>query len=102
MKNSKLSTNKVAFLLIENRCTINFVQTAQVKSCVETQNYKISCGGRKTRYNVDPNQMKKLKKEYKILSPQITAHVFLTPSLPECLMEFCKASLTFESADEIL
>ena len=28
--------------------------------------------------------------------------VYLTPSLPECLMEFCKASLTFESADEIL
>ena len=26
----------------------------------------------------------------------------LTPSLPECLMEFCKASLTFESVDEIL
>ena len=28
--------------------------------------------------------------------------VYLTPSLPECLMEFCKASLTFECADEIL
>ena len=28
--------------------------------------------------------------------------VFLTPSVPECLMEFCKVSLTFESADEIL
>ena len=26
----------------------------------------------------------------------------LTPSLPEYLMEFCKATLTFESADEIL
>ena len=26
----------------------------------------------------------------------------LTPSLPECLMEFCKATLTFKSADEIL
>ena len=26
----------------------------------------------------------------------------LTPSLPECLMEVCKASLTFESAEEIL
>ena len=26
----------------------------------------------------------------------------LTPSLPECLVEFCKATLTFESADEIL
>ena len=26
----------------------------------------------------------------------------LTLSLPECLMEFCKATLTFESADEIL
>ena len=26
----------------------------------------------------------------------------LTPSLPECSMEVCKASLTFESADEIL
>ena len=27
---------------------------------------------------------------------------FVTPLLPECLMESCKASLTFESADEIL
>ena len=26
----------------------------------------------------------------------------LTPSLPECFMKFCKASLTFESVDEIL
>ena len=26
----------------------------------------------------------------------------LTPSLPEYLTEFCKATLTFESADEIL
>ena len=26
----------------------------------------------------------------------------LTPSLPEYLMEFCKVTLTFESADEIL
>ena len=26
----------------------------------------------------------------------------LTLSLPECLMEFCKATLTFESMDEIL
>ena len=26
----------------------------------------------------------------------------LTLSLPECLMEFCKLTLTFESADEIL
>ena len=27
---------------------------------------------------------------------------FLTLSLPECLMEFCTVTLTFESADEIL
>ena len=27
---------------------------------------------------------------------------FLTPSLPECLMEFCKVTLTFKSVDEIL
>ena len=26
----------------------------------------------------------------------------LTLSLPECLMEFCKVTLTFESVDEIL
>ena len=26
----------------------------------------------------------------------------LTFSLPECLMEFCKVTLTFESMDEIL
>ena len=31
------------------------------------------------------------------------SHVrFLTLSLPECLMEFCNVTLTFESADEIL
>ena len=28
--------------------------------------------------------------------------LYLTLSLPECLMEFCKATLTFESMDEIL
>ena len=28
--------------------------------------------------------------------------VFLTLSVPECLMEFCKVSLTFRFADEIL
>ena len=28
--------------------------------------------------------------------------VTLTLSLPECLMEFCKVALTFESVDEIL
>jgi len=27
---------------------------------------------------------------------------FLTLSLPECFMEFCKVTLTFESVDEIL
>ena len=42
-----------------------------------------------------------------ILSPHYPPHQkqhgrFLTPLLLECLMEFCKASLTFESADEIL
>ena len=42
-----------------------------------------------------------------ILGPHYPPHQkqhgrFLTPSLPKCLMEFCKASLTFESADEIL
>ena len=28
--------------------------------------------------------------------------LILTLSLPECLMEFCKVTLTFESVDEIL
>ena len=28
--------------------------------------------------------------------------IILTLSLPECLREFCKVTLTFESADEIL
>ena len=28
--------------------------------------------------------------------------LILTLSLPECLMEFCKVTLTFESMDEIL
>ena len=36
----------------------------------------------------------------------ITLHVFfydyLTLSLPECLIEFCKVTLTFESVDGIL
>ena len=27
---------------------------------------------------------------------------FLTPSLPECMMEFCKMTITFDSADQIL
>ena len=31
-----------------------------------------------------------------------TSVVSLTLSLPECLMEFCKVTLTFESVDEIL
>ena len=29
-------------------------------------------------------------------------NILLTLSLPECLMEFCKVTLTFESVDEIL
>ena len=28
--------------------------------------------------------------------------IILTLSLPECLREFCKVTLTFESADKIL
>ena len=28
--------------------------------------------------------------------------VRIIPSLPECLIEFCKVTLTFESVDEIL
>ena len=32
----------------------------------------------------------------------VTAPVILTLSLPECLMEFCKVTLTFESVDKIL
>ena len=34
----------------------------------------------------------------------LTPHAIapLTLSLPECLMEFCKVTLTFESVDEIL
>ena len=28
--------------------------------------------------------------------------IILTLSLPECLMEFCKVTLTFEAVDEIL
>ena len=28
--------------------------------------------------------------------------ILLTLSLPECLIEFCKVTLTFESVDEIL
>ena len=31
-----------------------------------------------------------------------TSVVSLTLSLPECLMEFCKVTLTFESVDEDL
>ena len=38
----------------------------------------------------------------KISFPCSSCLWLLTPSLPECLMEFCKASLTFESAHEIL
>ena len=33
---------------------------------------------------------------------EVSYLVLLTPSLPEYLMEFCKVTLTFESADEIL
>ena len=36
------------------------------------------------------------------LADDLDISAWLTPSLPECLMEFCKASLIFESADEIL
>jgi len=32
----------------------------------------------------------------------IKCTTLLTLSLPECLMEFCKVTLTFESVDEIL
>ena len=31
-----------------------------------------------------------------------SCHILLTLSLPECLIEFCKVTLTFESVDEIL
>ena len=27
------------------------------------------------------------------------SHIRLTPSLPECLMEFCKVTVTFEAVD---
>ena len=30
------------------------------------------------------------------------SNILLTLSLPECLMEFCKLTLTFDSADQIL
>ena len=33
---------------------------------------------------------------------KVSSVVYLTLSLPECLMEFCKVTLTFESMDEIL
>ena len=36
------------------------------------------------------------------LAEDLDISAWLTPSLPECLMGFCKASLKFESADEIL
>ena len=36
------------------------------------------------------------------LAEDLDISAWLTPSLPECLMGFCKASLIFESADEIL
>ena len=40
---------------------------------------------------------------YRNMTRKPQSHVrFLTLSLPECLMEFCNVTLTFESADEIL
>ena len=32
----------------------------------------------------------------------INLYLLLTLSLPECLMEFCKVTITFESVNEIL
>ena len=36
------------------------------------------------------------------LRPVIESNLRLTLSLPECLMEFCKVTLTFDSVDKIL
>ena len=51
-----------------------------------------------TCYKAKYNNISKQNKEY-------YSYIFLislTLSLPECLMEFCKVTLTFESADETL
>ena len=51
-----------------------------------------------TCYKAKYNNISRQNKEY-------YSYIFLissTPSLPECLMEFCKVALTFESVDETL
>ena len=51
-----------------------------------------------TCYKAKYNNISKQNKKYYSYIFQIS----LTLSLPECLMEFCKAALTFESLDETL
>ena len=52
----------------------------------------------KTFFDVCKNNLKHC---LNFLEPMFTSNI-LTLSLPECLMEFCKVTLTFESVDEIL
>ena len=69
-----------------------------MKSCVETQNYKIWCGRRTTGYNVHiyPNQLKKTKKRVENCIPSnyspcflklpkwnCTNHLIFSPEFPD-------------------